>query len=169
MTSVDRHARHTVIATMRVFALLAAPLGVACSDATDDTPCATYACQNTVLLAGNAPVSSETTLLDVQLCVDHFCHAGTIDSSGAAPAGPCFIWGSWSRLCVARSDLPDTLSIDAVSEFAYDDDAPHDVAVRLVITDHDTGKALLDQTRTATHEITRQDNCHVCWQARAAL
>jgi hypothetical protein len=167
MTKSGGHARPFVVSTLRSIAWFGALLGAACSDATPEVPCATYACFSDALLSGNASLSAEATLVDVQLCIDGFCHQGTIDRNAPDAGEPCLTWNERSHVCLAPRG-PNTVAVDVVSEFAYDA-VPHDTSIRLLLTDHDSGSTLLDETRAAPHEITREDNCHRCWQASATL
>jgi len=163
-----QNARRLILTSLHAVALLGPLVGAACSDATPDTTCATYACLNDAHLSGTAVLSAEATLVDVQLCVDDVCHRGTIDRAGSDAGEPCLSWNVRSHVCLVPRGKPGTISVDVVSEFAYDV-APHDASIRLLLTDHDSGSTLLDETRPATHEITREDNCHRCWQATATL
>ena len=167
MTKTRVNMLQRAIAGLGCLPLLGALIASGCSD-TDSGVCATYACVNEALLSGNASLGREATLVDVQLCVDDVCHEGPIDLSAPDGGAPCLNWDGLSHVCLTRSDDSGAITVDAVAEFAPNV-TPHDASVRLVVTDHDTGGTLLDETRSTTHEITREDNCHRCWQAKATL
>jgi hypothetical protein len=168
MTSSGTKPRPVALAWIPWAAFLAALLGAGCGQTDPDTTCATYACVNDAHLAGNAELSSDSALVDVKLCIDDFCHEGTIDRMASDAGDPCLTWGSRSRVCLAGASASSSVSVEVVSQFP-DSDAPHDASMHLLLTDHDSGRTLLDETRSAVHEITREDNCHRCWQATATL
>ncbi|MES1172937.1 MAG: hypothetical protein ABUL62_01320 [Myxococcales bacterium] len=163
------NARRIIGAVLHGCVLLAAAFGAACSDGSQqDDVCATYGCVNGALLTGSVALAEGVTLVDVQLCAEGQCHRGALDLRTPDTGEQCLRWGFHSHVCLTPSVTPGTAAVDALAEFASDA-PPMDVSFQLVLTDRSTGHQLLDETRTAKHEITRQDSCHRCWQASASL
>jgi hypothetical protein len=58
--------------------------------------------------------------------------------------------------------------LEVEARWLYDETAhePKDAtSYQLVVSDHATGDVLFDEERTAKFEVTREDNCHRCWDA----
>ena len=131
-----------------------------------DEMCAAYACINGPNLHGTLTVAPELNLLDVRFCEDSACRSGLVDLQ-ASTSMPCLM-ADPASVCLSLSG--DLLTIDAGWRYAGNASLPQNrPAYQLVLTDHATGEVLLDETRTATFEVTREDNCHRCWGAELAL
>jgi hypothetical protein len=135
--------------------------------------CAPYACLNGAHLDGSVAIAQEVAVVDFRFCVDGTCHDGSIDLaqtnpvSGSLPRA-CADWGAGS-VCLAETSTPETFTLSAFFNVFGEDEAPHDVTVRLELIDHMSGGVLLDEKRTAKAGTPSVDSCHFCWGAGATL
>ena len=167
MTNTTGARRARAVAGYTFSALLCALGALSCADA-NRSACPTYACINMASLSGDAIWSPEVNQAEFRLCVDDVCRDGSIDLSATDTGDPCAVWGLGSHVCLSRSPDSTVVSVDVAWAFASEI-APHDASVHLVVADHDGGSVLIDETHTASYEISREDVCHRCWQASATF
>jgi hypothetical protein len=130
----------------------------------DETVCLLYACVNSVKLSGTVEVPPDLSQVDALFCEDGNCQQVAVDLK-ATSMQDCQPWSTNACLTLTGSQL----GVVAVWRHTEGDDPPHGRPYRLQLTDHATGKVLVDETRTAEADVTREDNCHVCWNAEMKL
>lgn len=137
----------------------------------DDESCATYACLNTVKLSGALSLPEGAAHIDAKYCrAEHSCVEGELDLAGLGTEPSCITSGGFDDdVCISRS-ARGQLQVEAS---LYLEDAaelpPDGERYRLLLVDHDSGEVLLDEARVADYEVTRQDSCHLCWDASMRL
>jgi hypothetical protein len=148
-------------------ALLALWLLGGCNEETDDKPCPAYGCVNSATLGGALQVGDTTRRIAASLChAEGECIEADVDLQGLGGeprcAAPTLGEGTF---CVARSSVG-ALHVEATVFFGAGDDLrPSGERFTLTLTDSISGEVLLEETRTASFEVTREDACHLCWGA----
>lgn len=125
-----------------------------------DEICDAYGCINgTYFRATMAQPSTE--LVDVKFCEGKVCRSGELD---LGPKYPACVLASPAEICPSLRD--GELAIEARWAYGEDEHEPaNGLAYQLVVTDHETGDVLFDETRKATFVVRSQDDCHRCWGA----
>lgn len=134
--------------------------------------CLTYACVNQASLTGEVGLPEGTRDVTVKYCSAAECVEGTLDVSDVGTekkcTGPAAARFS-SDVCFTR-DASGVLRVEAVLGGEDDMTLPADgERYTLTIVDEASRETLLDETRSADYETTRQDNCHLCWNAEMSL
>lgn len=125
-----------------------------------DEICDAYACLNGAYFRATMP-QPEAQLLDVRFCEGKVCRSGQLD---LAPKFPACVAASPAEICPSPRD--GELEINARWAYGTDADEPADgLAYQLVVSDHESGEVLFDETRTASFEVRSEDGCHRCWSA----
>jgi hypothetical protein len=134
--------------------------------------CAAYACINNAETVGSFEVPDTVKVVDTEYCSEAGCVEGSVDLSELGAEAACIreYYSPWEDgICFTRAD-DGTLQLSANLTRNDTGTLPPDgerYTVRVV--DHDSGQVLLEQTREADYEVTRQDNCHLCWNAQMTL
>lgn len=156
-----------------VLASLAWMSGVpACSLTHAEETCATYACVNVARLQGEIPEAEDAGGVSVKYCSEVDCVEGNVDLSQVGSEPRCVGAAQerfGSEVCFTR-DAAGKLQVDAGLARADDMTLPPDgERYTLTIVDGATGSTLLEESREADYETTREDSCHLCWQAEMSL
>lgn len=139
--------------------------------------CPLYGCRNAARLTGTVEVPASTARVDAKYCSAKECVEGVIDLHMSADSASCTEPGVVTGghllgdgVCLTRSSDGST-QILAQLQRPLDDLRLPDNGERytLVLADHDSGKVLLDEARTADYQTTQRDSCHWCWSADMSL
>lgn len=131
--------------------------------------CTMYGCVNGGKLSGNVVFPSEVTVVDYRLCAGSPCEDGSIDLVELDSATPCMLWDGGPKVCLVKTNDPNTFALSAVSSAFPEDENPPDIKFQLTLVDHESGRVLLQETRSAKSRVTSSDDCHACWRAEATL
>ncbi|HKY37287.1 MAG TPA: hypothetical protein VJN18_15190 [Polyangiaceae bacterium] len=148
-------------------------IAISACDSVTAEECLAYACVNEARLTGEVEQPEGTELVDARFCSDAIgCVEGLVDlrelDSGEVCTGnnPEPYAG---RVCFSRAS-EGGLSIEAALSRTDDGTVPKDgETYTLRVVDHDSEVVLVESQSSADYEITRQDNCHVCWAAEMSL
>ncbi len=158
------------VSTWKRWATILVSVSVGCSDETEEQPCASYACVNAAALSGPVLLSDSVLRVDAKYCrVGGECVEGAIELEKLAVARQlCTATEIASYVCLSR-DPQGEWEVNA--RFALGDGKPRPDGdeYTLTVVDADSGDVLVDVTRVADYEVTRQDNCHLCWGAEMSL
>jgi hypothetical protein len=168
MNNEKNRAKYWLTVSSVALAALALPgCGV-----THEEVCPTYACLNGAQLQGTAKVAETVTMVDAEYCSELGCVDGTVDLAAASAEPVCTQQHAApydDAVCFRRSAAGE-LEVKANLTRAEDGTLPADgERYTLRVVDHDSGEVLIDETRRADYEVTREDTCHVCWSADMAL
>jgi hypothetical protein len=143
----------------------------ACAVTPEGETCATYACVNQARLIGEVAVPDDAGLVNVKYCSEVDCVEGKLDLSKVGSEPSCLgpnqsIFDS--DVCFTRG-VAGKLKVEASLQRQDDMTLPPDgERYTLEIIDA-AGDTLFEETREADYETTREDNCHLCWQAEMSL
>jgi hypothetical protein len=133
--------------------------------------CLGYACLNAATLTGSVTVAKPPASVEVRYCGKLGCVDDTLEL--APPGETACTSGNSGRfedgvcLTLQRTGM---LQIEATLTSHDDGSLPPDgEEYSLEIVDAVSGETLVEQSRAADYEVTRRDNCHVCWKAEMAL
>jgi hypothetical protein len=144
----------------------------ACTLTQEDEACATYACVNEARLGGEVTLPEETGGVSVKYCSELDCVEGKLDLSQVGSEPSCVrsdqsLFGS--DVCFTR-DAAGKVQVKASLQRQDDMMLPPDgESYTLTIVDEASGDTLLEETREADYETTREDNCHTCWHTEMTL
>lgn len=151
--------------------LLVAAIGGCRSLDDGSEECLDYACINAATLKGSVAVAVAPTSVEVRYCGKPGCVEGTLE---LAPPGETACTGGASArfedgVCLT---LQQTGRLEIEAKLTRNDDGtvpPDGEVYTLEIVDATSGETLVDEARDADYEVTRRDNCHVCWKAEMEL
>jgi hypothetical protein len=149
-----------------------AALAPACALLGTESVCLTYACGNQARLEGEVAVAGDTGLVGVKYCSAVECVEGKLDLSQLGSEQSCVegIGASFgSDVCFTRDGAG---KLQVAASLTREDDMklpPDGERYTLTIVDEASGDTLLQETREADYVTTREDDCHLCWQAEMSL
>jgi hypothetical protein len=131
--------------------------------------CLTYACVNEARLRGALVVPEQTGGVTVKYCSKSDCVEGKLDLREVGSERECIGSALDRNVCFLR-DAAGSVQVDASLGRVDDMTLPPDgERYTLTIVNEASGETLLEETREADYEKTREDNCHLCWQAEMTL
>jgi hypothetical protein len=133
--------------------------------------CLDYACLSVATLRGSVAVAKPPASVEVRYCGKRGCVDDTLEL--APPGETACTSGNSGRfedgVCLTLQQTG-MLQIEATLTSHDDGSVPSDgEEYSLEIVDGASGETLVEQSRDAYYEVTRRDNCHVCWKAEMAL
>lgn len=166
-----RETRVWAVAALAGATLLVAASGGCSSLDGGSEECLNYACINAATLKGSVAVADAPTSVEVRYCGTSGCVEGTLE---LAPSGETACTGGASArfedgVCLT---LQQTGRLEIEAKLTRNDDGtvpPDGEVYTLELVDAASGETLVDESRDADYEVTRRDNCHVCWKAEMEL